>query len=117
MVLLLGNVPLQTPNLLLIFTNLFMTGSVDVVFENLGFMDFRPSGDVGVLFLNEAELIRGTNYKQRIIKLAKVRLYGEDMVKAWLGYGFTSNDIPSFICINTFRSKPFEDLCFMKRLQ
>jgi hypothetical protein len=43
------------------------------MFENLGFMDFQPSGDVGVLFLNESELIGGTSYKQRIVKLAKVR--------------------------------------------
>ncbi|XP_028392525.1 Fanconi anemia core complex-associated protein 24-like isoform X2 [Dendronephthya gigantea] len=50
-----------------------LQGSVNVVFENLGFMDFRPSVDVGVLFLNESELITGTTYKQRIIKLAKVQ--------------------------------------------
>ncbi|CAB4016829.1 Hypothetical predicted protein [Paramuricea clavata] len=50
-----------------------LQGSVSVMFENLGFMDFRPLGDVGVLFLNESELIGGTSYRQRIVKLAKIQ--------------------------------------------
>ena len=50
-----------------------LKGSVNVVFENLGFMDFRPSTEIGILFLNESELISGPSYKQRIIKLAKIQ--------------------------------------------
>ena len=50
------------------------------MFENLGFMDFRPSVDVGVVLLNESELIAGTSYKQRIVKLAKVRFHGLNTV-------------------------------------
>ena len=54
---------------------MFAVGSVKVAFDNRGFIDFHPAADVGVLFLNESELITGSNYKQRILKLAKVYMY------------------------------------------
>ena len=49
-----------------------LSGSVNVIFDDLGFLDFRPSAECGVVYLSESELIGGNSYKQRIIKLAKV---------------------------------------------
>lgn len=48
-------------------------GSVNLVFDNLGFLDFRTS-NAGILLINEAELIAGNCYKKRIVSLAKVNL-------------------------------------------
>lgn len=40
----------------------------------MGYLDFRLSADLGVLFLRECELICETGYKQRIVKLARIQV-------------------------------------------
>ena len=38
----------------------------------MGVIDFHPSSDVGVLYLTEADLVGGYNYKGKLLKFSKV---------------------------------------------
>jgi len=40
----------------------------------MGVIDFNPSSDVGVLYLTEADLVGGYNYKGKLLKFSKVLL-------------------------------------------
>lgn len=40
--------------------------------DYMGVIDFHPSPDVGVLYLTEADLVGGYNYKGKLLKFAKV---------------------------------------------
>jgi len=43
--------------------------------DYMGVIDFKPSSDVGVLFLTEADLVGGYSYKDRLLKFAKVFIH------------------------------------------
>ena len=48
-------------------------GGVNVLYEdNLGIVDFHPTNDVGVIYLSEANLVTGSSYKRKLVKLRKV---------------------------------------------
>ena len=43
-----------------------------IIDSNLGIIDFYPSSGIGVVYLSEAELVSGTDYRAKLKKLAKV---------------------------------------------
>ena len=55
---------------------LLCSGRLKVVIEdNLGVIDFHPSNEAGVIYVSETDLVAGSNFKQKIAKLRKVRFY------------------------------------------
>ena len=40
--------------------------------ETLGVTDFFPSGDMVVVYITEGDLVAGTLYKKKLVKLRKV---------------------------------------------
>ena len=38
----------------------------------MGVVDFNSSSDVGVVYLSEADLVGGYNYKEKLLKFGKV---------------------------------------------
>ncbi|XP_014676480.1 PREDICTED: Fanconi anemia core complex-associated protein 24-like [Priapulus caudatus] len=48
--------------------------NVNVLYEDcLGVVDFYPSSDTAVVYLAEADLVRGNGYRRKLVKLQKVR--------------------------------------------
>ena len=46
---------------------------VNIQMDNsMGVVDFNPSSDVGVVYLSEADLVGGYNYKEKLLKFGKV---------------------------------------------
>ena len=41
--------------------------------DELGIVDFHPASDIGIVYLNEADLVTGSSYKRKLVKLRKVR--------------------------------------------
>ncbi|RMX51316.1 hypothetical protein pdam_00004680 [Pocillopora damicornis] len=39
--------------------------------DSMGVVDFNPSSDVGVVYLSEADLVGGYNYKEKLLKFGK----------------------------------------------
>jgi len=40
--------------------------------ESLGVIDFCPSSNIAVVYVNEAELVAGSAYRRRLVTLRKV---------------------------------------------
>ncbi len=50
-----------------------ITAGVSVLYEDhLGVVDFHPSGEVAVVYLNEADIVAGILYKRKLAKLRTV---------------------------------------------
>ena len=39
----------------------------------MGIVDFHPASDVAIVYLSEADLVAGSSYKRKLVKLRKVR--------------------------------------------
>jgi hypothetical protein len=51
---------------------LFVGRSANVLFDDsLGSIDFRPSNNVAVIYVSEAELVAGNIHRRKIVKLRK----------------------------------------------
>lgn len=47
-------------------------GGINVLFQDqMGIVDFYPSGDSAVIYINEGDLVLGGSYKRKIVKLRK----------------------------------------------
>ena len=40
--------------------------------DSLGVIDFCPSSNIAVVYITEAELVAGTTYRRRLVRLSKV---------------------------------------------
>ena len=50
-----------------------ISGKVRVSLEDgLGIIDFYPSNTVGIVYLHEGEIVTGTSYRKKLVKLRKV---------------------------------------------